>query len=257
MSQTRADDVAGSDRHFVDLLALQVWSTDLGPRGRSRLRPSMWTPGTQRPRVGVVATMVDMIGGLVPEGFMTPTVDLRFSVVDALPSEGTLDLETDTIKLGRTLLVSETLVRCEGRLVARGTTTFLSDFRRDLSLYRDDSEPDVDVVSFDDVISARIIDDATLELDPHQAITNDLRGTIQGGVQATFAELAAEHVLGRSGIVTDLEIRYLRAMKAGPLHARAEVLGTHEGTASVRVLLTDAGADHRVVSYSALSAKVS
>jgi acyl-coenzyme A thioesterase PaaI-like protein len=245
----------GSEQHFVNLLALHMWPDPAGPRGRSRVRPSMWVPGTERPRLGVFATMVDMIGGLLPEGLVTPTIDLRISVVDELPSAGVVDLETTTLKLGRRLLVSETLLRSEGRLFARGSTTFLSDVKPDHGLYRDNPEPEVDIESFDALMAPAVVDATTLLLVPRPGLNNGMRHTVQGGVQATFCELVAEHALGGDAEIIDIDVRYLRSMKTGPMHGTAEVLGNAQGQVSVRVLLTDVGADNRLVSYAAISAR--
>jgi acyl-coenzyme A thioesterase PaaI-like protein len=243
----------GSEPHFVNLLGLHLWPDDAGPRGQARIRPSMWVPGTRRPRLGVLATMVDMIGGLLPEGLVTPTMDLRISVVDEPPGGGLIDMETETVKFGRRFLVSETLLKQEGRLFARGTTTFISDVRHDHGLWREDPEPAVDIESFDKLLSPSVIDARTLELVPRPDLNNGNLFTVQGGVQATFCELVAEHATAGLGATTDIDMRYLRSMKVGPMHGSAEVLGTTNGTTSVRVRLTDAGADHRVVSYAALS----
>jgi len=251
LNHSIADD---SEPHFVDLLALHMWPGPDGPRCSSRVRPSMWVPGTQRPRVGVFATMVDMVGGLLPDGFVTPTIDLRLSVVDDLPSEGRVELATTTLKFGRRFLVSDTLLRSDGRLFARGSTTFLSDVNLDLSLYRDNPEPEIDVESFDALLSPTVIDGTTLELVPRPGLSNGMQGTVQGGVQATFAEIVAEHALGGSAQITDIDIRYLQRLKVGPLHGAAEILGTAHGVTSLRILLTDAGFDDRVVSYAAVSA---
>ncbi|WP_018504327.1 hotdog family protein [Parafrankia discariae] len=75
-------------------------------------------------------------------------------------------------------------------------------------------------------------------------------GTLHGGVQSLVAELAAEHVLGgreRGLAVTDLDVRYLDRLRAGPLTASARRLPSATGAAVVVVRLGDAGRDGRLI----------
>jgi hypothetical protein len=54
-------------------------------------------------------------------------------------------------------------------------------------------------------------------------------------------------------VATDLEIRYLNRVRAGPLMARAEVLSRRDSEAELRVPLTEAGDPARIVSLVALT----
>jgi acyl-coenzyme A thioesterase PaaI-like protein len=102
----------------------------------------------------------------------------------------------------------------------------------------------------DELLQMRLLDDGTTEMDPHDAVRNGVVGTIQGGAQATMAEVAAERALAGRGpyLVSDLHLRYLSALKVGPAVARAEVLPGDELRPVVRVSITDGGADGRLVS---------
>jgi acyl-coenzyme A thioesterase PaaI-like protein len=69
---------------------------------------------------------------------------------------------------------------------------------------------------------------------------NQPAGTLQGGVVALLAELAAES-LTRSRVL-DLEVRYLSAVRVGPARTSAVALDDH----TVRVEIRDPGNDDRL-----------
>jgi acyl-coenzyme A thioesterase PaaI-like protein len=73
---------------------------------------------------------------------------------------------------------------------------------------------------------------------------------VQGGVQATIAELSSEWALSPIGnfAVTDLDIRYLGRVQVGPVAAVADVMAVNGQTAFVRVALRDSGNADRLVS---------
>ena len=107
--------------------------------------------------------------------------------------------------------------------------------------------------SFEALVGARVVDAATLEVTPKPELSNGRVGTVQGGVQAFLAELAAEHVAGPGCEAIDLDIRFLSRVKRGPLRARAASVGRLGDLASIRVELSDAGAaEHRVAVASLL-----
>ena len=74
-------------------------------------------------------------------------------------------------------------------------------------------------------------------------------GSMQGGVVATVAEVAAETALRAATneqlVVTDLQVTYLGFGRVGPARTAVEALGTGDGHGSARVELVDAGAENR------------
>jgi hypothetical protein len=85
-----AADAADADwsASFVGALGLELWVEDGMTHGRALLRPEMWAPGTDVPRLGVLATMVDIVVGTQPDGPLNPTVDLRITLLERPPSAG-------------------------------------------------------------------------------------------------------------------------------------------------------------------------
>jgi acyl-coenzyme A thioesterase PaaI-like protein len=202
-------------------------------------------------------TVADVVGGSPPTGMLTPTVDLRIQLVTAAPSEGEIVMEARPLKIGRRLWTGEVLFRRAGttELFARSEFSFMNqlvaEFNAGVSQPRQIWDPSLPMpaASFDELFRMRLLDDGTVEVDPHHAINNGVVGTIQGGAQATMAEVAAEHALARRGeyAVADLHLRYLNVLKVGPAAARAEVLPGDDLRPVVQIAITDAGAGGRLV----------
>lgn len=243
--------------HFVAVLGMELWIEDGRTHGSAPLRPSMWGAGTEQPRTGLLATMVDMVAGNTPDGPVNPTIDLRIQIVDQVPPTGEVHLVCHPLKVGRRLIVAETRLYGDDPAApfAIGTTTFMNELIDMDSSFGSQSRPVAEVTSFDELLGHRVVDDRSIEVDPSVRIGNGPGQTVQGGVQATLAELAAEHVVGRDGpvTVTDLDIRYLNRVKVGPLRATAEVVGAPGPSTRLRVALTDAGDDGRIVAHVALT----
>ena len=106
---TEAADLQWSE-HFIHALGLELWDEDGFTHGRALLRPEMWAPGTEVPRLGVLATMVDIVVGMLPTGPVNPTVDLRLTLLSLPPSLGDIQLVCRPVKLGSRLIVGECLL---------------------------------------------------------------------------------------------------------------------------------------------------
>jgi acyl-coenzyme A thioesterase PaaI-like protein len=248
---------AAEDQHFIGYLGLEMWHEDGRTWGRATIRPEMWAPGTRRPRLGLLFTLADVVGGSPATGSLTPTVDLRFQLLRPAPATGDIEMEGRPLKIGRRLWTGEVLFRTPGSaaLFARCEFTFMNQRIADFAEGPHPSpawDPAVPMpaTSFDELLRMRLLDDGTVEMDPHQAVSNGIVGTIQGGAQATMAEVAAERALAARGpySVSDLHLRYLSALRIGPAVARAEVLPGDELRPVVQVSITDAGAAGRLVS---------
>ena len=248
---TQAADAEWTE-HFIGALGLELWTEDGRTNGRAFLRPEMWAPGTEVPRLGVLATMVDVVVGFLPTGPVNPTVDLRLTLLSLPPSHGDIRLVCDVAKHGSRLVVGECLLYTDDPAdpFARSTATFMnrvvgpgsSTWKRRAALPR--------IPTFDELLRARVLGPGVIEMDAHPGVSNGPGGTIQGGAQALLGEIAAEHTLEPRGsyAVTDLEIRFLNRVRTESIVATAEVLPGELAGVQVRVPLREAGPDGRIVS---------
>jgi acyl-coenzyme A thioesterase PaaI-like protein len=220
------------------------------------VQPTFFKPGTDRVRLGVLATLVDVVSGSPEHGFLTPTVDLRVTLLDRVPSEGVLQLVCRPAKVGRRLFVGETLLHTgdESRPFARATSTFLNQvFERESP--RGWREGELGFDTYDESLLAREVGTGELEMDVHAAVRNQRSGTIQGGAQALLAEVAGDHALGARSAeheAVDLEIRYLNPARAERVVATGEALPGAPDRTTVRVALTESGPAGRLVSLTSL-----
>jgi acyl-coenzyme A thioesterase PaaI-like protein len=91
-----------------------------------------------------------------------------------------------------------------------------------------------------DLLGARIVAPGIVEAERQARILN-WADTVQGGAVALLAEEAALSLAG-AAVPNELQVRYLRAVRVGPMRATAERFG-----AWTRTVVTDAGAGDRVV----------
>jgi acyl-coenzyme A thioesterase PaaI-like protein len=235
---------------YVGALALDLSFEDGITHGRAELQPEMFAPGTERLRLGVLATLVDMVAGFPPTGPINPTVDLRVSLLARPPSAGTIFLVCHPAKVGRRLFVGETIVHTGDATqpFARSTVTFMNQPMAHEGMGAPPPEA-IGAASFDDMLRPRFRDARTVEMDAHPWVSNGPAGTIQGGAQALLAEIAAERALEPQQLsAVDLDIRFLNRMRSGPVAATAEVSPGDLDGAFVRVAVTDLGDDDRLVS---------
>jgi acyl-coenzyme A thioesterase PaaI-like protein len=250
---TRADDDDTEwSAHFVAALGIELWPEDGITHGRAELRPEMWAPGTTVPRLGVLATMVDMVVGSPPTGPINPTVDLRVSLLARPPSSGTVLLACRPVKAGRRLYVGETLLHTGDpeHAFARSIATFMNQPIPGASMFEPRRARGVGAESFDELLNARVTARGVVEMDAHPRVSNGPGGTIQGGAQALLGEIAAEHLLEERGrfAAVDLEIRYVNRVRTESVVATARALPGDLDGVSVRVPLTGLGDDGRMVS---------
>jgi acyl-coenzyme A thioesterase PaaI-like protein len=244
---------------FVNGLGITLWTDGDLALARAEVQPEFFKPGTDRVRLGVLATLVDMVAGSPAHAIINPTVDLRVTLLAPAPTSGTIELVTHPIKAGRLLFVGETLLHTGDptRPFARSVCTFMN---KPLDSERTGIFPvgQLGAVHYDASLQLREPAPGTFEMDNHDIVRNGANGTVQGGAQALLAEITAERALEASGDVigvheaVDLEIRYLNRVKAGPVRARGEVLpGGFDGR-WVRVATTEPPADDRIVSLTSL-----
>ncbi|MFI5053147.1 MAG: PaaI family thioesterase [Acidimicrobiia bacterium] len=239
--------------HFVAALGIEVWHEADRTLGRAELRPEMWTPGTEVPRLGVLATMADLVGGIRPSGPINPTVDLRVTLLSRPPAGGTVLLVCHPVKVGRRLFVGEVILHTGDahQPFARSTVTFMNQGMGETPItFGPRPREPIGAPSFDDLLRPRVTAPGVVEMDAHASVSNGPGGTIQGGAQALLAEIAAEGMLAPRGRyhAVDLEIRYLNRVKGETVTAVAEVIDGDLGDVCVRVPINDSDAGGRVVS---------
>jgi acyl-coenzyme A thioesterase PaaI-like protein len=246
--------------HFISYMGLEISHEEEIAIGRAIVTPQMWAPGTRRPRLGLLFALADVVGGHPHNGPIGPTVDLRLHVTGALPTEGPVLFEARPLKAGRRIWTGQVLLMdaASSEVFAISEVSFLNrkivgmpDSPRSVRTAADEPRGvrALPAESFDELFDMRVVD-GIVEMDIHEAVRNGVGGTIQGGVQATLAEVAAEQALIERGRyeVSDIHVRYLNPAVTGPVQARPEVLAGDDKRPVVRVSLVDAGADERLVS---------
>ena len=222
---------------FVNGLGISLWTEGDLALGRAEVQPEFFAPGTDRVRMGVLATLVDMVAGSPAHSIINPTVDLRVSLLAPAPTSGAIELVTYPVKSGRLLFIGETLLHTGdlARPFARSVCTFMN---KPLDSERTGIFPvgQLGADHYDASLQLREPEPGLFEMDNHEIVRNGANGTVQGGAQALLAELAGERALELAHDVVDnhaavdLEIRYLNRVKEGPVRARrGEVLSGFDG----------------------------
>jgi acyl-coenzyme A thioesterase PaaI-like protein len=244
---------------FVGALGIDLWVEQDRAHGRVEILPSFLKPGTDRVRLGVLATLVDMVAGSPAHAVINPTIDLRVTLLARAPASGVIELVCHPVKVGRTLFVGETLLHAGDvtRPFARSVCTFMNRALPEASQMRNGMPLlPLGAPSYDESLQLRETVPGTFEMDNHEAVRNGPAGTIQGGAQALLAELAGERALTeaveREHEIVDLEIRYLNRVRTGPVLATGEVAPGALDRVCVRVPTIEPAPDGRIVSLTTL-----
>jgi uncharacterized protein (TIGR00369 family) len=270
--------------HFLSDLGMEAEvSSATDARVRIRVTPHI-TGADGGVRAGVLATLVDVVGGSAALRALAPdwlaTADLALEMVR--PAVGPyVEARGTVVRRGKTVLVVEALVfnviadGADGRgavdaddqadPVAWATMTFAilparaatatSSVNPDLPTRWAFTGPGLDR-SVVDVLSISVVDPAQgrVSMPVREYLFNSF-GAVQGGVMALLGEVAgASAVAAASGtdaastVATGLQVAYLALGRVGPIVSRARVLEPGErgigGSAVIELL--DEGADGRV-----------
>jgi acyl-coenzyme A thioesterase PaaI-like protein len=239
-------------RHVLRDLALSVEPIGEGrATARTDLRPALLRDDGE-PVPGVLATVVDAIGGLlamyavVPDWMATNELTLHRwgSPAGAIAYDGTV------LRRGRTNLVIEVAASDERGTFAASTMSFSVLPRRPGTPEIDLSGPPRGTTieplgptsdSLTESIGYRVdAGGASLDLEPY--VRNSF-GALNGGVLAGLVEPAAVGPAG--GIARQLTVHYLRQATVGPVVARQRPLGETGGLSAHRVEVVDTGASDR------------
>ena len=216
-------------------------------RGWLEVTDELRVPGSPQVRASVLATMADVwtgaLAGMACEPKLALTVDLTARVVGDVSGDR-LDVVGRLLKQGRTTIVAETdfFHPATGAVVALSHATFVASPRP-----QDLIGPMVAGRTSANALSGPIAEElgvtvvapgvAALERGPY---VNQPSGTLQGGTVAVLAEVAVESLTGAR--VTELEVRYLSAVRVGPARTSAVALDHH----TVRVEIRDPGNGDRL-----------
>jgi uncharacterized protein (TIGR00369 family) len=176
------------------------------------------------------------------------------------PALGAYEMDGRVLRTGRTLTVGETAFVAPGdpSPFAIAVGTFVASPRPvDVRPEGFDVRPvrrDRPTISmpFHERVAYTHLEPGVAEV-PLRADLTNATGTIQGGVIALLGEMAAHtlasSVAGRTFVVEDLDVRYLRAARVGPARSEARLLQLDDERATVAVEIRDTGMDGRLVAF--------
>ena len=215
--------------------------------GTGRIVPELCLPGVGVARPSVLLAWADIVTGSLANEYTLPrvcmTVDLSVRIVAPVPSGANLIAIGRILKTGRTLTFAETTFSIAGDdvVVAESLGTFVASPRpQDLvssnvamssPARRHVVTPPAPVA---EMLRSRVIAPGVVEADRHERILNWAQ-TVQGGAVAALAEEAVL-ALDNAPVPNELEVRYLAAVREGPMRATARRLGSW-----VRVEVLDTG----------------
>ncbi len=243
--------------HFLgDLGFTSEVVSDTGAKGRTRVSSHV-SGADGGARAGVVATLVDVVGGLLGVRILRPdwmaTADLTVQLVR--PATGPfIEARVELVRRGRTTMVLEALVvnvtedgtevpgdGGASEPVAWCTTTFAvlpggnrtmaQDLPFDLPTRMEIGGSGLQR-SLLDTLDISVVDAAAgrVSLPVRPYVHNSIEA-VQGGAMALFGDVAATEALGAATglgptgiVVTDLQVAYLTLGRVGPIVTRATVL---------------------------------
>jgi uncharacterized protein (TIGR00369 family) len=268
-------------RHFLSELGMEAEVLSEAS-AKVRMRVTSHVVGADGGvRAGVLATLVDVVGGSAALRALSPdwlaTADLTLQVLR--PAVGPIvEARASVLRKGRTTLVVESLVfnvAEDGSDIVGddGTATPVAWSTMTFAVLPASSNVSTRQVSSDlpdrwsftgagldmsvlDTLPITVIDagQGRVSLSARQYLFNSF-GAVQGGVMALLAEVAATEMLDAARgsdalpvVVTDLQVVYLALGRVGPIVSRSRLLDVGSGTSggSVVVDLLDQGADGRL-----------
>lgn len=237
------------DIGFTSELGLRVEVEDDTLVGHGRVVPELCVPeaGTLRP--SVLLSWADTLAGSLATERTLPrvcmTVDLDVRVATDVEIGAEVRGIGRVLKVGQALTFTETTFFGDGRdepvafvlgtFVASPrpqdvTDSFVTRVTTGSQARMQSRAPSVPVA---EILGARDVHRGVVEADRHPRILNWV-GTVQGGAVALLAEEAALSLDGR--VPSELQVRYLRTVRVGPMRAGARALG-----AFTEIAVTDVG----------------
>jgi uncharacterized protein (TIGR00369 family) len=250
------------EHHLLRDLALDVQHHNDGSSAAwLRVVPELFDD-TGAVRAGVIATMVDMIGGGLAAQAAAPnwiaTADLTLHLVRSVTG-GTIEATARVLRAGRTTVVIEVALRGHDTAVGTATMTFSVLPRRDdnpVITFAADTPRTTLVLPGSgfrapvlDALDVTVVDAAAGVVDvPVTDYSRNSLGALQGGVVAIAIDAAAEHALraacGTPVRVADMQLTYL-ALVRGTLRTTTEVVHASPSFGSALVDVVDIGGESR------------
>jgi uncharacterized protein (TIGR00369 family) len=213
-------------------------------------------------RTGVLATLVDVIGGGLSARAAAPnwiaTADLTLHLVRGV-RDGNVAAAARVLRAGRTTVVIDVDLRHDDEPIGRATMTFSVLPRRDTNpvISFDDPAPRASLMvpgsgfraPVLDLLQVAVVDAASGVVEvPVADYSRNSLGALQGGVVALGIDVAAEQALraacGAPVRVTDLHVTYL-ALVRDRLRTATTVLAATPAFGAATVDVVDAGPEGR------------
>jgi acyl-coenzyme A thioesterase PaaI-like protein len=238
---------------FIGSVGIRTWAEHGVAYGDISVAPWLCGPGGGL-RAGLAALLADLVIGIPPTGRTTSTVELAVRWTGDVPRSGRVKSVGRVLKWGQRLMFGESVLTDDTDTV-RGwaAATFISgaigepgDINTSPRHWGGLGEG---YSSVEEALQAEVLGPGVVVMPMRSEVTNWEGGTIQGGIQACLAELAAERALPGTYRVTDLAIRYLNRAKVGPVRAIATALPGEHIDRTVHVELRDDSGDGRLVSH--------
>jgi uncharacterized protein (TIGR00369 family) len=250
------------DHHLLRDLAIEV-------EHRDDNSSAAWLPvvpevldDTGRVRAGVLATVVDVIGGGLSARAAAPnwiaTADLTLHLVRGV-RDGNVEAVARVLRAGRTTVVLDVELRHRDDGIGRATMTFSVLPRRESNPVISFDEPEARASlmlpgsgfrsSVVDELGVTVVDAALGHVEvPVTDYSRNSLGALQGGVVAIGVDVAAEQALRAACEapvrVTDLHVTYL-ALVRDRLHTTTTVIDANPRFGAALVDVVDAGAEGR------------
>ena len=229
--------------------------------GRGKIVTELCLPGRDLVRPSVLLTWADIVTGSLanqhtqPQVCMTADLSVRMTSTVSLGSE--LIATGRLLKIGRTLIFTEAIFTIAGseEVVAESLGTFIASPRpQDLGIARVDdlakagpwmTGPSAPV---SELLQSYTVAPGIVEAPRTQRILNWAE-TVQGGAISAIAEDALLSLVD-APTPNELEVRYLSAIRVGPIRATARRMGSW-----VRIEVTDVGNNNRVAAIAMAGGK--
>ncbi len=229
--------------------------------GRAHVVPELCVPEAGVLRPSVLLSWADTLAGSLATEHTLPrvcmTVDLNVRIARAIPAGVDVHATGRILKTGRVLTFTETAFIVDGSddpsCFVIGTfvasprpddvaDSFVTRVTTGSQQRRRSVVPRVPVT---EILGAQVVAPGVVEADRHPRILNWVE-TVQGGAVALLAEEAALS-LPNAPVPSELEVRYLRTVRVGPMRATAHAVGEF-----TRVEVVDVGNDDRPAAVAVL-----
>lgn len=245
--------------HILSTLGIEfAWRDEVTLEGRVLADAALLSRQDGRPAgMGPLVPIVDVIAGscISPhlDGDWMATADVWLHEREPIGS-GPLSLTARVLRAGKRSLIAAVEVASGPTASATATVEF-SRIRRDASPHRGNpadatgawrrmGEGPLLDQPIETACGIRVVDGAAgvVEVDRAPFVANSI-GTLQGGVVALLADVAASVVVSPSARTVDLQFRFLAQTGDGPATTSTEIIRTDSDGAVVRVSVIDAADD--------------